>query len=119
MNPGNSALIAIGKRLLLDAQGRKCSICHGRLDFGPFSGPISPTVEHVWPKSKFPGPAFGRVLLAHDKCNRHKADRLPSDEELAFLFAVNRRLGYTEAETARWDTPPLLLEQAIRARKVG
>ena len=57
----------------------------------------------------------GNLLLTHRQGNQDKADRPPMPCEVLFLFAVNRRLGYPEADTRQWDRPYVGLEEYARA----
>lgn len=85
----------------------------------PLHHPQYTTVEHVWPFAiAIDANRIGNTVLAHQKCNSEKNNRAPRGCEVLFLFATNRRLGYTEEETAKWDQP-LVLTREIKVRKVG
>lgn len=82
----------VGPSLFLKAQDSICPICQQRL----FLSDI--TVDHVWPLF-VRNENYGNIFLCHYECNQEKGDRLPTDDEQAFLFKVNQRLGYLPDET--------------------
>lgn len=94
---------AMAKRFLFQAQEGACHICGLKLR-ARFNSPLL-TIDHVWPSSKASGcnTYLGNVLLSHLKCNREKADRLPTAAEVRALHAANRRMGLSVAETWIWD----------------
>ena len=57
-----------------------CAICKGPVDITlPAYHPMSAVVDHIIPVSKGGDPsALENLQLAHRKCNREKADKLPS-----------------------------------------
>lgn len=87
------------------AQDGFCGICRGRMKRN-FGSPKL-TFDHVWPIKGFlahPEQAFvGNLLLAHEGCNIAKGHQRPTDEQVAFLAQINRRLGYAPHETRLWD----------------
>lgn len=94
--------IRLLRRTYYRAQGGCCYLC-GKPLSPRFSSPKL-TIEHVWPRSRAAAQTYdGDLLLAHSRCNGAKADRLPTGCERLMLFAVNRRLGFAEHETAMWD----------------
>jgi 5-methylcytosine-specific restriction endonuclease McrA len=65
-------------------QKGKCYLCGG-----PFGDDgRKPTLEHVVPRA-LGGRNHRNVLLACDPCNRIKADRAPTADELAYLERIN------------------------------
>lgn len=71
---------------LYRAQGGRCGICRDRLrNF------LTMTLDHVVPRSR-DGVNRGNLLMVHYRCNRLKGDRDPTEDELAFLAAVNERI---------------------------
>ncbi len=104
-NKGKAILAAIGKHMMLNAQDGRCYLCCEIIVGAHHYGPGCVTVDHVHPKcNKEPGVGtHGCVLLAHHDCNQAKGHREPSGCELLFLYATNRRLGYSERDTQRWD----------------
>lgn len=96
-------LRTLAKRFIYQAQGGNCHICGLKLR-AKFNSPLL-TIDHVWPMSKAIGgnKFMGNVLLSHLKCNREKADRLPTLAEVEALNSANRRMGLSVAETWHWD----------------
>lgn len=78
------------KRAIMDAQGGRCGICG--VSFSPED---NVTFDHVFPwVGREEGVGTGRfcrdnLLVAHQRCNRDKADRPPTAEEMALLKRVN------------------------------
>lgn len=105
--PIHGFAMAMLRRRLYDAQGGKCGICRGRMK-RVFNSPKL-TFDHVWPKSRAAAHQddkfLGNLLLVHDRCNKGKDDSPPSPEQVEFLRAVNRSLGFYPSETAVWDAP--------------
>lgn len=64
-------------------QSGKCYLC-GR----KFTETNWATCDHVTPRSRG-GEDGGNLLLAHGPCNNRKADRDPTEGELAYLLRVN------------------------------
>lgn len=83
-----SAIYGIDRSRLHWAQGNRCALCGDKL-----SRRHQATVDHVYPRRVSPWRGLGNVILAHDRCNRLKADRLPTGCEIVWLLAVNARLG--------------------------
>ena len=89
-------LIHHGKRVLLwEFQKGFCGCC-GEPIVHPRGIPVQlkdkPTIEHVWPISRFPRRrSWGNIILSHWRCNSKKKDRLPTGCELIWLDAVNAR----------------------------
>lgn len=72
---------------LSEAQGGVCYLCHEAFSDDPLSG----SLDHVVPQSKGGGDS-GNLLAAHKTCNGRKSDRMPTDDELAYLAKINARL---------------------------
>ncbi len=72
---------------LAKAQDGRCYLCDGL-----FTPANPPTLEHVKPRARG-GKRAGNLLVAHSACNLLKADRLPTDREMAYLRLINERTG--------------------------
>lgn len=74
------------RAILSDVQGDYCAIC------GRPIGRWTRNIDHVWPigDGGFNGP--GNMVMAHEWCNFHKADSLPTGCEIIWLAAVCARL---------------------------
>jgi 5-methylcytosine-specific restriction endonuclease McrA len=99
------------RRAYFAAQCGICGICHKPMSKKGSRSGLKVNFDHVWPRSKCTarnavGAAHGNILLCHFTCNQAKADRPPTDSEVAMLHQTNRRLGLPESETAIWDRPP-------------
>jgi 5-methylcytosine-specific restriction endonuclease McrA len=68
---------------LYAAQAGNCGLC-GRRMHEASEG----TLDHVVPRSRG-GQNAGNLLLAHERCNNAKANRMPTQEEMEILAAVN------------------------------
>ena len=66
-------------------QNNRCPLCGGI--FG--SGPV--TFEHVLPRARGGGNR-GNLVVTHDRCNKIRADAMPSGCLLLWLDVVNARL---------------------------
>jgi len=84
--PPRLRLPAATVELLLIAQGRRCYICHIK-----FSGLVSPTQDHVVPRSRG-GREVENVLLACSECNNQKGDAMPKSRYLLYLAKINAKL---------------------------
>lgn len=93
------------------AQDGKCGICGKGMSKKGHRAGKHLNFDHTWPRSKCTArnvieATHGNVTLCHQSCNDLKADRPPTDGEVAFLYRTNRRLGLPTTETAIWDRPP-------------
>lgn len=87
------------RSLLLDAQGGTCFFCPQRITVRKRipSGMRRATVDHLIPRhleelrSRYPAIRLGRVL-ACEPCNHAKADRRPTEDEIARALDIERRL---------------------------
>lgn len=70
-------------RKLFDSQDGMCYLCKEPLSV------YDCTIDHVTPRSKGGKDSLRNILLTHSKCNTDKADRSPSEQELAYLLEVN------------------------------
>jgi CRISPR/Cas system Type II protein with McrA/HNH and RuvC-like nuclease domain len=86
------------KARLFQAQGGLCAYCFRPLNprFNRQTIPLTElaSIDHVFPRSRFPDVPFPNKVLVHQKpCNRDKADRLPTGCELLALAWVWARMG--------------------------
>lgn len=92
----NRAATALLKPPLRELQQNRCFYCHGIIH-------AEPEVDHFIPWARYPNDGLANLVLAHDKCNRHKsaflaaADhvqhwlrRLQDTSALDYLVAVER-----------------------------
>jgi 5-methylcytosine-specific restriction endonuclease McrA len=83
------------------AQDGMCGLCGGEI-VSPHMG----TLDHVIPRA-LGGRNLNNLLLAHERCNNAKADRVPTSAELETLARVNERLANADAANDRdSDTRP-------------
>jgi 5-methylcytosine-specific restriction endonuclease McrA len=93
--PHPDRLVGVEPKTLMRLQDRGCYLCG---DFMVHPGhpalaqsPLARTRDHVVPRCRGGGNRRN-VLLAHDRCNGEKGERLPYPCELIYLAAVNARL---------------------------
>lgn len=81
-------------RTLWRAQGKCCGVCGIPMVPASSTHPIwGWTIEHVWPRGRYPYQGEGNRLISHSVCNHAKGDRDPTEAELTLLTKVNTALG--------------------------
>jgi len=66
--------------ILIERDGTDCSLCSETVDLDiAFPDPLSPSVDHVIPRSKGGADDVGNYALAHLICNVRKNNRLPGE----------------------------------------
>lgn len=80
-NPSLRAQWEANKKIILATQS-VCGICGKPVDKSlRYPDPMSPTVDHIIPVSKYGDPvSLDNLQLAHRYCNRMKSDKLPTTE---------------------------------------
>ena len=73
-------------RKLFDAQNGLCYLCKGPLTV------YDCTIDHVKPKSKGGKDSLRNILLTHSTCNTEKSNRMPTEQEMAYLVDVNEKV---------------------------
>jgi 5-methylcytosine-specific restriction endonuclease McrA len=71
--------------------GRRCVYCGTALDFE------TATLDHVYPLARGGAHHPGNVVLACNRCNRLKSDRLPGDFFTAYPWAGINFMRYARA----------------------
>lgn len=66
---------------LIERDGLRCAICGGMCDpndhtWSEYTGPMSPSIDHIIPMAKGGGHEWDNVQIAHVICNSNKGDRL-------------------------------------------
>lgn len=85
--------------LLWAAQDGVCLCCDRKL-VSHYRFPLSgdrDTIDHVWSKGTGGPDKLGNLALMTHNCNNRKGSRLPTQQEMEALQAINERLG--------WPTP--------------
>jgi 5-methylcytosine-specific restriction endonuclease McrA len=79
--PGMTGRKAWPMHELAERDGFKCGICHETVDMSLYRSktynPMSPTVDHIIPLSKFGPNEWSNIQLAHHICNSRKTDAVP------------------------------------------
>lgn len=77
---------------LILAQGSLCAICGKAItENDRDSENMRPSLDHVIPRDMAGGNLLN-LVVAHNQCNRMKANDLPTGCEVIWLLAVNARL---------------------------
>ena len=76
------------KTKLWMVQNHKCAYCKN-----PNLKLLEVSIDHVIPKSKGGLNHYSNYLVACNKCNQAKADKLPTKEQLEILVSVQKKLG--------------------------
>lgn len=88
---GEARAIAVG--LLFTQQKGRCYLCGGSMGGANVpSNNLRPTLDQIVPRAQGGVYEWGNVALAHDSCNRGKADRSPKPCECLFGEAMGKAL---------------------------
>lgn len=97
MAGGIRHLAGLAKKLA-KAQGGRCALCHREFaDLFPGASPeqTRKTLEHVYPRSRYPALKHkGNVVAAHARCNSKRGAAEPTAELLSELAELNKRMGW-------------------------
>lgn len=116
MSRGAVSFGATARDVLWTAQDGRCWICARQMRRKGSNEPDACTLDHIWPKAKFPGIGdVGVTLLACKSCNAKRGSPKPSDAEVRTLVAVWRKV---DRRWLSWNIRAIELDlQALEVKR--